>query len=87
MGSWNYFINPRHKTRLFRKKLFSHRHMSDIESWAARRLRAMAVATSAKERTNPVPDSPEILAEARALWADHCAGCHANNGSGDVEMA
>jgi mono/diheme cytochrome c family protein len=33
-----------------------------------------------------VPDSPEALAEARAHWADHCAACHANNGSGDVEM-
>jgi cytochrome c len=24
--------------------------------------------------------------EARAHWADHCAGCHANDGSGDTEM-
>ena len=35
---------------------------------------------------NPIPNSPEVLAEARAHWADHCAGCHANNGSGDTEM-
>jgi mono/diheme cytochrome c family protein len=27
-----------------------------------------------------------VLADARAHWADHCAVCHANNGSGDTEM-
>ena len=37
-------------------------------------------------RTNPFPNSPDILAEARAHWADHCAVCHANDGSGDSPM-
>jgi mono/diheme cytochrome c family protein len=46
----------------------------------------MAWPAGARERRNPVIDSPEILAEARAHWADHCAACHANNGSGDTEM-
>ncbi len=59
---------------------------STIERWAARQARAMAVPADATTRTNPVPDSPEILAEARAHWADHCAACHSNNGSGDAEM-
>ena len=57
-----------------------------VERWAARRSRAMAMPAGAKERANPVPDSPEVLAEARAHWADHCAACHSNNGSGDAEM-
>lgn len=57
-----------------------------VERWIARRARAMATPAGAKDRANPVPDSPEVLAEARAHWADHCAGCHANNGSGDAEM-
>ena len=57
-----------------------------VERWMARRARAMAVPTGAKERANPVPVSPEVLAEARAHWADHCASCHANDGSGDVVM-
>ena len=56
------------------------------ERWAARRARAMALPAGAKERSNPVPDSPEVLAEARAHWADHCAACHSNNGSGEVAM-
>src|ERR1700678_4498260 len=59
---------------------------SELERLVARRVRAMAAPADATNRTNPVPNSPEVLAEARAHWADHCAGCHANNGSGDTEM-
>jgi len=59
---------------------------SALEQWLARRVRAMAAPGDASARTNPIPNSPEVLAEARAHWADHCAGCHANNGSGDTEM-
>jgi mono/diheme cytochrome c family protein len=66
---------------------FSAREVpSALERWIARRARTMAAPSDAKERANPVSDSPEVLAEARAHWADHCAGCHANNGSGDTEM-
>jgi mono/diheme cytochrome c family protein len=59
---------------------------SAIEQWVARRARSMAAPAGAKDLANPVPNSPEVLADARAHWADHCAGCHANNGSGDTEM-
>jgi mono/diheme cytochrome c family protein len=61
-------------------------HPSALERWVARRVRSMAAPAGAKDRVNPIPDSPQVLAEARAHWADHCAGCHANNGSGDAEM-
>jgi mono/diheme cytochrome c family protein len=59
---------------------------SVVERWVARRVRSMAAPGGAKDLANPVPYSPEVLAAARAHWADHCAGCHANNGSGDTEM-
>ena len=59
---------------------------SVLERWVARQARAMALPADAKARTNPIRDSPEVLAEARAHWADHCAVCHSNNGSGDAEM-
>jgi mono/diheme cytochrome c family protein len=59
---------------------------SAAERWAARQARAMAVPSGARERANPIADSPEVLGEARAHWADHCALCHSNNGSGAVEM-
>jgi mono/diheme cytochrome c family protein len=57
-----------------------------LERWVARRARSMAVPAGAKGQTNAIVDSPEVLAQARAHWADHCAACHANNGSGDTEM-
>jgi mono/diheme cytochrome c family protein len=56
------------------------------ERWIAETARDMAMPADAKNRTNPIADSSEALAEARAHWADHCASCHANNGSGDIEM-
>jgi mono/diheme cytochrome c family protein len=59
---------------------------SAIERWFARRARDAALPARAKNQANPVPDTPDVLAEARAHWADHCASCHANDGSGDVAM-
>jgi mono/diheme cytochrome c family protein len=59
---------------------------STLETFAARRARAMATPAEARSRANPIAETSEVLAEARAHWADHCAACHANNGSGDVEM-
>jgi mono/diheme cytochrome c family protein len=59
---------------------------SALEHFAARQARALASPTGARDRANPVADSPEVLSDARAHWADHCAACHSNNGSGDAEM-
>ena len=57
-----------------------------LERWIARRLRSLALPPGASEKSNPVANSPEVLSEARAHWADHCATCHSNNGSGDAEI-
>ena len=59
---------------------------SVLEKILARAARSMAVPDSVKAVQNPQPDNAEVLSEARAHWADHCAGCHANNGNGDTEM-
>ena len=59
---------------------------SAAERWVARRVRLAAVPADAANQINPVPNTPEVLAEARAHWADHCASCHANDGSGDSLM-
>src|ERR1700691_532146 len=59
---------------------------SAMERWIARRARAIALPPGARERANPSPESSEVLQQAREHWADHCAACHANNGSGDTEM-
>jgi len=55
-----------------------------LERWIARRARSAAMPAGARARANPLENSPEVLAEARAHWADHCATCHANDGSGDT---
>ncbi len=57
-----------------------------IEKFLARTARSVAVPDRVKSQQNPQPDTAEVLSQARAHWADHCAGCHANNGSGDSEM-
>jgi mono/diheme cytochrome c family protein len=59
---------------------------SQIETLVARTARAMAVPARAKNMKNPIPNTTENLAEARGHWADHCATCHANNGSGETTI-
>ena len=57
-----------------------------LERIMARTARRWAVPASARHAANPIAFSPEIWAEARAHFADHCASCHANDGSGDTEL-
>ncbi|HEX4595307.1 MAG TPA: c-type cytochrome [Bryobacteraceae bacterium] len=59
---------------------------SNVERWIARKARSAALPSDARALPNPVPDTLEVLAQARAHWADHCAVCHANDGSGDTQM-
>ena len=40
----------------------------------------------ARNERNPFLPSPDVLAEARAHFADHCAFRHANDGSGKTEI-
>ena len=39
-----------------------------------------------RDMSNPVANTPENFAAAREHFADHCASCHANDGSGSTEM-
>jgi mono/diheme cytochrome c family protein len=57
-----------------------------VEAGVARALRRFGVPPATKNQANPVPASDEVLASGRAHFADHCASCHANDGSGDTEM-
>jgi mono/diheme cytochrome c family protein len=57
-----------------------------VETAAARTLRRFSIPPDARARANPVPASPEAVADGMAHFADHCATCHANDGSGDTEM-
>src|SRR4030095_13028269 len=57
-----------------------------IEAFVAKRLRLLAIPRGAWKTLNPTRLTPEVLAEGRAHFADHCATCHANDGSGKTEM-
>ena len=59
---------------------------SGAETMLARSLREWSIPSETAQRRNPIKPSSEILAGAREHWADHCAKCHANDGSGDTPM-
>ncbi len=52
------------------------------EAYVARNLRRLAIPAHAREAQNPVAASPDTLPEAMEHFADHCATCHGNDGSG-----
>ena len=56
------------------------------EVMMARSLRHLAVPHAMRNVRNPIPLTAEALSEGREHFADHCAGCHANDGSGNTEM-
>ena len=57
-----------------------------LEAFVARNARHLAIPRNARLMENPVLDSPEIQREARRHFADHCAICHGNDGSGDTPI-
>jgi mono/diheme cytochrome c family protein len=57
-----------------------------LETSVARTARNLIVRWHAPTSSNPVAASQEAVADGRAHFADHCAVCHANDGSGNTEM-
>jgi mono/diheme cytochrome c family protein len=57
-----------------------------METRLAITLQRLAIPRGARELNNPMQATPELLAEARRHFADHCANCHGNDGSGATEM-
>ncbi|HJT69355.1 MAG TPA: c-type cytochrome [Terriglobales bacterium] len=72
--------------RMIRRGFSARQNPSQIEMFVAKTARSMAVPAKAKRMKNPLPSTAENIAEARAHWADHCAVCHANNGSGNTTI-
>lgn len=72
---------------LLMRRGFSTREKSSLlEETIARAARNMAIPGSAKNEKNPFSATSETLKEARRHFADHCATCHANDGSGQTEI-
>ncbi|HEX8409401.1 MAG TPA: c-type cytochrome [Thermoanaerobaculia bacterium] len=67
---------------MVRRGFSAHDEPSSIEAVMARAMRHWAVPSDLRDMKNPVPLTPQIIAEGRAHFADHCAGCHGNDGKG-----
>jgi mono/diheme cytochrome c family protein len=67
---------------MIRRGFSAHDEPSRIEATMARAVRHWAVPSELRDRKNPVPLTPRVLAEGRGHFADHCAGCHGNDGKG-----
>ena len=59
---------------------------SALEVRAALLLRSWLTPPRIKTVLNPVTVTPQVLAAAREHFADHCASCHGNDGSGRTAM-
>lgn len=59
---------------------------SALETVVARTFRGLAIPASAKNQKNPLSDTPDNIHEGMEHFADHCAFCHGNNGSGNGEI-
>ena len=57
-----------------------------IEAQAAVFMRGWMTPSIYKGMQNPLTNTQENFLAAREHYADHCASCHANNGSGNTEM-
>jgi mono/diheme cytochrome c family protein len=59
---------------------------SALEASIAAVMRKLAMPSSAQDAKNPVTNTPEVQRDARLHFADHCAICHGNDGSGETAM-
>ncbi|MEX2260929.1 MAG: c-type cytochrome [Bryobacteraceae bacterium] len=57
-----------------------------VETFVALRLRNLAMPPEARNRDNPLATTELAVAEGRDHFADHCAVCHANDGSGRTQI-
>jgi mono/diheme cytochrome c family protein len=57
-----------------------------LEVLLARQVRYLAIPLEHRNKPNPVPVTPEVLQDGLAHFADHCATCHANDGSGQTPI-
>jgi len=72
--------------RLLRRGFGTHEEPSAIEVLAARSMRSWSAPADLRDAKNPLPLTAELLGEARAHWADHCANCHGNDGKGKTTI-
>src|ERR1700682_5641115 len=72
--------------RLFTTGFSAKTEPHAVEVWMARQIRHLAIPIEKRNAQNPIPLSPGVIKESLAHFADHCAICHANNGSGQTPI-
>ena len=55
-----------------------------MDVFIARQIRHLAIPIENRNAQNPIPLSPDVGKDRLAHFADHCALCHANDGSGQA---
>ena len=73
-------------TILIRRGFSTKDPPSALETGVARTVRNLSIPSSAKDAKNPYAATPENWKAGREHFADHCATCHANDGSGNSEI-
>lgn len=76
-GTWLYL-------RLHADAFSARAEPTRVEAALARAARTAATPAAITNKQNPITDTPEIFQESMAHYADHCAVCHGNDGSGDT---
>lgn len=57
-----------------------------LETVMARTMRRFAVPSGERDLKNPVALTNEVVAAGMSHYADHCAACHGNDGSGETTI-
>jgi mono/diheme cytochrome c family protein len=57
-----------------------------VETAIARTMRRLAIPREDRGRQNPVALTPDIMTAGLTHYADHCAACHASDGSGNTDI-
>ena len=71
---------------IVRRGLSAHDDPSRVEELLARAMRRWATPSAMRNRPNPVQPTQQVIEKALEHYADHCATCHANDGSGDTAI-
>lgn len=69
-----------------RRGLSTRAEAGPVEGFLARSMRRLATPAATRSLVNPVPRTEAVLTEGLEHFADHCAVCHANDGSGDTAI-
>lgn len=69
-----------------RRGLSTRAAPSRVEEFMARSMRRLATPSDVRSMNNPVEPTEAVLEDGLQHFADHCAVCHANDGSGDTEI-